>query len=88
METVRDLIIIKFNFESLTCSQFYKYLLKPENSRSLCGIADSSKYLNNKNKLKSKNAKISDRKINEIWEKIILRQNFFQSTTVAVILTL
>ena len=27
VETVRDLIIIKFNVKSFTCSQFYKYLL-------------------------------------------------------------
>ena len=33
-----------------------KYFLKPENSRLLCKIGDSSKYLTNENKLKGKTA--------------------------------
>ena len=52
--TVRDLVIIKFNFKSFTCSQFYKYLLKPENSRLLRKIGDSSKYLTTEKKFKVK----------------------------------
>ena len=48
VETVRDLIIIKFNFKSFTYSEFYKYLLKLENLRLLCKIVDSSKYLTTK----------------------------------------
>ena len=56
VETVRDLVIIKFIFKSLTCSQFYKYLLKSENSRLLRKIDDLSKYFTTEKKFKVKAA--------------------------------
>lgn len=44
VETVRDIVSVKFNFKKISCSEFYKYLLRPENSKLLRQIGDSRKY--------------------------------------------
>ena len=44
VETVRDMTIVKYNFKSMLCCDFQKYLQRPENVKVLRDIGSAAKY--------------------------------------------